>query len=298
MLTATDLFRIVNGRMRLDEQFANVIKMLRYLTSEDGKHDVRCNTDNVRTAGDLMLDTMLHTIIIRHLEHEWPRTLAEWGQQQYHRTNGGSWLAGLGTQVDPETQHVSRRLKVKDYKNLPEPASAIRFAIEFDCPSILPAAFYELAHTNGFVEWDDVVDDIYADCLTRPARWNVLTASDLRRVMKGKLNLDLHFVGLMKAVMLEDDADYTWAHESWCRVDQEDSAECLTRLESFIVKHLTQLSSVDILNFLFLTNKSLGPTDDEATPEWCCRQTYATVRVFLRQHALVIWDSLPSYFSP
>ncbi len=39
-------------------------------------------------------------------------------------------------------------------QSVPEPPSAIRFALEFGCPEILPAAFYQLSLTDATHDWD------------------------------------------------------------------------------------------------------------------------------------------------
>lgn len=105
---------------------------------------------------------MLRTIIIRHLEREWPCTLAEWEQEQHKQSVDNPRLAGIRTETGTG--------RVLDYMKLPEPASAIRFALEFDCPSILPAAFYELLQCGVMAQWDDSCDEARGDFLTRPAR--------------------------------------------------------------------------------------------------------------------------------
>ena len=63
---------------------------------------------------------------------------------------------------------------------LPEPASAIRFAVEFGCEEILPAAFYQLARTSIGDDWDAPYRLLHC-----PARWSLLTGDDFHRYVLG-----------------------------------------------------------------------------------------------------------------
>ncbi|KAI0746215.1 hypothetical protein C8Q80DRAFT_1271149 [Daedaleopsis nitida] len=65
--------------------------------------------------------------------------------------------------------------------NVPEPASAIRFALEFACPEILPAAFYTLSRINIEHDWDGGGCDRWA----RPARWSMLQGRDFIVLLRG-----------------------------------------------------------------------------------------------------------------
>lgn len=71
---------------------------------------------------------------------------------------------------------------------LPEPASATRFARQFDIPSILPYTCYLLAGIEHSSDWDRIRANpsdrkILTETIWRTARWNVLDAADLRIVL-------------------------------------------------------------------------------------------------------------------
>lgn len=93
--------------------------------------------------------------IIKRIEADWPSTFDEWSRRE-------------------------REMKGCNYHKFPEPAAAVRFAMEFDCPRILRAALYELARVTTLTEWNP------PNQLGRPARWSLLDAADFRRVLKGQ----------------------------------------------------------------------------------------------------------------
>ncbi|KAI0791191.1 hypothetical protein C8Q75DRAFT_805551 [Abortiporus biennis] len=67
-------------------------------------------------------------IIINHIKSEWPRNVYEWDVLQQ------------------EIKNVARNYdecEAPDINDMfSKPAAALRFAMEFDCPSILPAVLY------------------------------------------------------------------------------------------------------------------------------------------------------------
>ncbi|KAI0697577.1 hypothetical protein BC835DRAFT_1337785 [Cytidiella melzeri] len=99
----------------------------------------------------------LRMVIIRHIEADWPKTLEEWRKRQDEKK----------AFIEDCQKETPSYLDIP----FPEPASAIRFAIEFNIPSILPAAFYELA---------------VAESNSPFIQWNCLSTADLLRVVAGK----------------------------------------------------------------------------------------------------------------
>ncbi len=73
---------------------------------------------------------------------------------------------------------------------VPEPASAIHFALEFGCAEILPAAFYQLARSDVAMDWDNPTS--YTASWDTPVRWSLLAVPDLLRCLLG---LDLRSCG-------------------------------------------------------------------------------------------------------
>ena len=66
---------------------------------------------------------------------------------------------------------------------VPEPASAIRFAVEFGCPSIFPSAFYQLVRTDVSSDWDD--PRLYVGRSVLSVRWTLLEGQDFLRHIQG-----------------------------------------------------------------------------------------------------------------
>ena len=74
---------------------------------------------------------------------------------------------------------------------LPEPASAIRLASDFDIPSILPAAFYQLASISTDADWDayrasPTIEGKHLRFGARTAKWSLLDKRDLMRLVHGQ----------------------------------------------------------------------------------------------------------------
>jgi len=72
---------------------------------------------------------------------------------------------------------------------LPEPASAIRLAREQNIPSILPAAFYHLSRLSIEDDWSEFQQRGEADKAKFGADWGLLTADDLRCLLKGRATM-------------------------------------------------------------------------------------------------------------
>ncbi|EKM60373.1 uncharacterized protein PHACADRAFT_246254 [Phanerochaete carnosa HHB-10118-sp] len=113
--------------------------------------------------------------IIRRLEADWPQDAVEWLRVSAD-INKRVELSGMFSGSAPGAEDSEALI--------PEPASAICFAREFDVPSILPAAFYMLALTDVQRDWDNVEH--------RPsgaARWSLLDQQDMLRLFRGKASL-------------------------------------------------------------------------------------------------------------
>lgn len=111
--------------------------------------------------------------LIKTVVRDWPLTLHDWDRHQaeicallnlshYKFLLVGAWAIPYGPKV-------------------PEPASAIRFALEFGCLDILPAAFYTLSRISIEHDWDNDGYDHWA----RPARWSILQARDFIVLLRG-----------------------------------------------------------------------------------------------------------------
>jgi len=70
---------------------------------------------------------------------------------------------------------------------LPEPAAAIALALEFNIPSILPAAYYDLSRCDVDWEWDNVNLDSMAFHVChhgKPPRWHLMSAAAHRNLLR------------------------------------------------------------------------------------------------------------------
>ncbi|KAJ6598832.1 hypothetical protein DFH09DRAFT_902459 [Mycena vulgaris] len=113
--------------------------------------------------------------IVAQLEADWPNSLAEWDRLETevhaltkeHKSSEGFMVDGL---------YLDERL--------PEPGSAIRLAIDWSIPKILPAAFYHLSRLSTDADWLECRKPRENLCLSRTVRWDLLQASDLKLLLK------------------------------------------------------------------------------------------------------------------
>ncbi|EPQ52331.1 hypothetical protein GLOTRDRAFT_117710 [Gloeophyllum trabeum ATCC 11539] len=137
----------------------------------------------------------IREFIIRGLEHQYPTNLEAWCKLDEKRQALCTLWAN----------HCSLDLDECYDSMVPDPATAIRFAKEFNIPSILPAAFYDLStidpeldwttvraetilkpgHTGGHPYSDETLDEDPLFRGERTARWDTLDQADFRRLMSG-----------------------------------------------------------------------------------------------------------------
>ncbi|PIL26938.1 hypothetical protein GSI_10076 [Ganoderma sinense ZZ0214-1] len=134
----------------------------------------------VRIANKYLVDG-LRAYLVQKVKDNWPLTIEDWDRREAEIEAMRSVKATSGERP-PSTKPLAR--------SVPEPASAIRFAHEFGCPEILPAAFYQLSRMDATYDWDRAESyDAHQDL---PARWSLLDAPDLLRVLRGKQKLAKH----------------------------------------------------------------------------------------------------------
>ena len=113
--------------------------------------------------------------IVKHVESDWPRSVEEWylrhcefEKKKHFFDVGHAWNG-----EPPELQ-------------FPEPASAIRLAVDCNMPSILPATYYRLAISDVGRTWGS------GEGPTRTqlsARWDLLERDEWKRWAVGKSEL-------------------------------------------------------------------------------------------------------------
>jgi len=117
----------------------------------------------------------------RFFSSAWPLSLEEWDdtEQKFDLLAAGIM----------EHSTIPKRYAEDDF---PEAASAIRLALDVSLPEILPAAFYHLSRVPVSHNWDtrrrasSPRSSRYFTPATRSAKWDLLTTSDLIRVLHGR----------------------------------------------------------------------------------------------------------------
>ncbi|EED80879.1 predicted protein [Postia placenta Mad-698-R] len=145
----------------------------------------RFNPDTpVLVQGTLKLATKyecdaLRTRIVENLEADWPQTLAQWDARR---------AEGILARSEHSQQFTGKVNGLYLDDRLPEPASAIRIASDYHIPSILPAAFYQLALLSTDADWDTYRANPgkHLRFGARTARWRLLDKRDLMRLVHGQ----------------------------------------------------------------------------------------------------------------
>ncbi|GJE96877.1 hypothetical protein PsYK624_130850 [Phanerochaete sordida] len=122
----------------------------------------------VRIARKYQVDDIAN-VVIRHISELWPKSLAEWDK------TFPTWMENRKTTATS--------------KLIPEPASAIRFANEFNVPSILPAAFYFLA-----VQSAENIETAEESPHCTAARWDLTEHTMLLQLIRGRDHMRSEFL--------------------------------------------------------------------------------------------------------
>ena len=130
--------------------------------------------------------------VVAHLENDWPLSITEWSTQHAQLKQIETLHA---TSADP----IADGLKPDDI--FPEPAAAIRLAVDYSIPSILPAAFHCLSTINVEDDWDRHRSGSWLfgaqgtesappiPFLRRTARWSLLDRDNVYRLLIGRSEL-------------------------------------------------------------------------------------------------------------
>lgn len=126
----------------------------------------------------------LRARIVQHIEADWPPDVYSW-EKLDARIQILHYHCLRSARCDDDTPYY-----LDDY--LPEPASAIRLAREYNIPSILPSAFYHLASLDISDDWVKLRvipgdgSPIELERTQRTARWSLLSADDWLCYQRGK----------------------------------------------------------------------------------------------------------------
>ncbi|KLO13579.1 hypothetical protein SCHPADRAFT_355310 [Schizopora paradoxa] len=159
----------------------------------------------------------LRAKLIRILEQEWPPNLNDLNQKDrilddmVKSLNGGVFL------VTEWPLHLT-----------PEPAAAIALAEDYDIPSILPAAYYDLLRCAPGVDWDLKFAEEppggptgFRFCVShvggKPARWESLSRDSLLKLLRLQGYVERHYHFEFKKTLLEDnpECNNTSCRKTW-----------------------------------------------------------------------------------
>ncbi|KAL6307685.1 hypothetical protein BKA93DRAFT_727017 [Sparassis latifolia] len=121
----------------------------------------------------------LRARIVQNLEADWPQTLAQWDARR---------VESVLLKSEHSLQFTGKVNGLYLDDRLPEPASAIRIASDYNVSSILPAAFYHLALLSTDADWDAYRANPgkHLRFGARTARWRLLDKRDLMRLVHGQ----------------------------------------------------------------------------------------------------------------
>lgn len=211
--------------------------------------------------------------------NQWPLTLDAWDKQREEFY--ASWPAGLPSDADSDDDEMEQDLH--DY--LPEPASAIAFAREFDCPEILPAAFYGLSINKGLVDWDHYDHD--SEPMLYPARWSLLDAASWRTLYRGRIALSDHCVTERVALSFPPASP---RHPGCLRPDRRDCPDAWRN---------TLLGAFDPLSWAHAYAdllEELRECGDKRAADMMCGMCRVDLRRWINAHRQELWDNLPRLF--
>lgn len=178
----------------------------------------------------------------------------------------------------------------KRYADLfPEPLAAIAFAREFDCPQILPAAYYALANLELTDEWDSQ----YKRKLL--ARWSLADELDLERISRGRSEL------LVVTTSMMDDgfASLMSLTDSECRAYPPNACQVILRqlFEAIWEKPDSGHDQLDLLHRCFNYWKYLSAHAFESNDVTAlCHNRDAAMRRWVVRERKALWERLPDYF--
>ena len=146
----------------------------------------------------------MYAQIVRNLERDWPQTLKDWDA------------------LEREVSFIKNDLGVDRIDDhLPEPASVIQLARQFDIPGVLPSAFYHLSRLSVLDDWDKIHADPSLQIRNptqRTARWGLLSAEELHCLLLGKAELADFLCGCINTKDFQHVTSIVSRREVWCEV--------------------------------------------------------------------------------
>ena len=246
----------------------------------------------------------LCTAVVKHLEQQWP--LTEEGMRRFLRLRADDEdSCSEGHHDDPPRKHV--------WKMHPEPASAIRLAVDFDIPSILPAAFYLLTTIALYDKWPkSEKPGTWPRESARLARWDLLRERERLTYYESKDKLSqtqLELEGIFRGRIILPSDDECLVEWTFDYTDEEDpegelamlelklwDSPCARAANGFLLNNLQReqsarwiLTSPDPITLLLRLEKSIPSMN-------LCRTCQVPVKRRLRQEMKKIWERFVKAF--
>lgn len=216
------------------------------------------------------------------------------------------WLRSLGEikVVEDLVKHDSQKYVYRKFVSgkrldecVPEPASAIRLAHDYNIPDILPAAYYMLATISVENDWDEASSNKPKDRLRRSARWALLDGADMRRVSRVRERLVETFDALLATYTSEE---YLRNQTASCEREVGDKNECFEYVDELADIWSEELvpsdgkytyNRFDPLRLLDTIQGKVGRSD-------LCTSCAERLRDDILVEQKAIWDILPPLVVP
>lgn len=224
--------------------------------------------------------------IIEIMEDSWPTTLEAW--ELFVGEMASIVRTALRTEMQGNLWH----------SRIPEPVAAIRFAQEFDIPSILPFAFYTLSTIPVANDYDamcvDGVDRPGAPCA---ARWALMDRANLMTLLQGRETLSEHRQSLSPG------ASSFW----WTLCSPEKYGGCIAQLAPCVTQkipdmvkrwqaeYFSGISDNDTADLLHRLNK-LSQAALDSKHDALCYGCGASMVKMISAKQVHLWSCLPGCF--
>ena len=246
-------------------------------------HNTPFTVAGVVRLADKYLIEPLHRRLVQQVCDDWPTTLTDYdirqGEIDVLRKVATS---NVPIQYGADSDHKERLSDI-----IPEPASAILFAREFQCPQILPAAFYALSLIPVANDWSRKLT------YSRLARWSILDGESLFKCMQGCQALRRYHPFVPQ--FLSETCESAWEFES----SNTPCSRFVTRLFTVIFKegpaavtHRDPLRQLDRCSRYW----EIPELSHEQCPDRLCEDCQIEIGGKLAEERKKIWGELSKYF--
>ncbi|KDQ58407.1 hypothetical protein JAAARDRAFT_68904 [Jaapia argillacea MUCL 33604] len=265
------------------EHFLNCIYVPRILMTE------AITVDSVFVNGAMRLSNkysvpFIRDFIIEKLEERWPRTYGTWVSRDLEHIS----LADKYKSLDNATHHG--KIDGQYYCDVVgDPASAIRFGVDHNVPSLLPSAFYELSSVDPSLDLDECHtalengdesrEKAILESTKASARWSIIQPKEFRLLIGGMDKLKSHSLTTLGF---------------WFTIPSESCERqgiCEEQVSVLRNRRWGRLEYDSILRYFHLA-MAIAAADQKI-----CLKCKGVLLKKGRDEALKIWNSLPKDFS-